>query len=128
MDSRCFKYDGNKRNYADTVKFCKSQGGNIASIHSDKENNVAINLVKEVAFLGAESDGNGNWKWNDGSKWWQPANGKHDGLGGKAETKIALYHGDKKWHDWGKGADKLSGLCAMSIASTGQVLIEWRHV
>ena len=116
MDRRCFKYDGSKRHYADSVKYCKSQGGNIASIHSDKENDAVLKIVKEVAFLGAESDGKGNWKWNDGSKWWQPANGKHDGLAGKGETKIAMYHGDKKWHDWGTGADKISVVCAMPLA------------
>ena len=112
VGDRCFKYDATNRKYADQVKYCKSQGGNVASIHSDAENDVAFKLVKAVTFIGAESDGKGNWKWNDGSKWWQPASSKHDGLRGTGETKIALYHGDKKWHDWGKGADKLSVVCA----------------
>ena len=118
VGSRCFKYDGTKRNYADQVKYCKSQGGNAASIHNDAENNAVIKLVKQTAFLGAESDGKGKWKWADGSKWWQPAKTQHDGIVGTGETKIAL-NTDKKWHDWGKGSDKLSVVCAMTIYPRG---------
>ena len=127
VGSRCFKYDGTKRNYADQVKYCKSQGGNAASIHSDAENDVAFKLVKAVTFIGAESDGKGNWKFADGSKWWQPAKTRHDGIGGTGETKIALNNGDKKWHDWGKGSDKLAVLCAMPIAPKGKAFCEEAH-
>merc|ERR1712193_233845 len=36
------------------------------------------------------------------------------GIVGTGETKIAI-NTDKKWHDWGKGSDKLSVICAMTI-------------
>ena len=97
------------------MKYCKAQKGNIASVHNNEENDALIKLAKATAFLGAESDGKGKWKWNDGSNWWQPAGTQHDGIVGKGETKIAL-NTDKKWHDWGVGADKLSVLCAMNLA------------
>ena len=108
--------DAKKRNYADSVKYCKSLDANIASIHSDKENDALIKLLKGTTYIGAESDGKGNWKWTDGSKWWQPAGTKHDGLGGKGETKIAL-NTDKKWHDWGTGKDLLGVFCAKDLKS-----------
>ena len=116
MDRRCFKIDNTKRIYANSVEYCKSQGANIASIHSDKENNAAIRLLQVTAYIGAESDGKGNWTWNDGSKWWQPDDSKHDGIVGKTETKIALNTADKKWHDWTTGSSKIGVLCAMPLA------------
>ena len=118
VDNKCFKYDAGTRNYKDSVNYCKTQGGTIASIHSNQENAVVMTLAKTVAFIGAESDGKGNWKWNDGSKWWQPAGTKHDGIVGKGETKIALVT-DKKWHDWGTGKDILGVWCAKDLTSDG---------
>ena len=108
----CFKYDAGKRNYKDSVNYCKTQGGTIASIHSDQENAVVMTLAKTVAFIGAESDGQGTWKWNDGTSWWQPASEKHDGLAGDTETRIAM-NTDNRWHDWGTGNDALGVICAV---------------
>ena len=105
-------YNSVKRRYAQSVSYCKSQGGNIASIHNDAENNVVMDLAKQNAFLGAESDGKGKWKWNDGTPWWQPASDKHDGLEGISETRIVMKSTDKKWHDWGKGYDKMAVVCS----------------
>ena len=122
VGSKCFKFDDKKRNYDDSVKFCKSQGSNIASIHSNAENDALIKLGKPTGFIGAESDGKGNWKWNDGSKWWQPAGTKHDGIAGKGETKIAL-NTDKKWHDWGTGKDLLGVWCAKDLTSGGYAVV-----
>merc|ERR1712048_645769 len=124
VENRCFKYDGTKRNFADSEKYCKSQGGNTASIHNNAENAAAIKLAKQTAFIGAESDGKGKWKWSDGSKWWQPKGTQHDGIVGKSETKIAISSSDKKWHDWGKGSDKLSVICALTIDAPAAKLEE----
>ena len=117
VDSRCFKFDETKRKYVDSVNYCQSLGSNIASIRNDKENDVISNLIKTVAYIGAESDGKGKWKWNDGTAWWQPAATKHDGIKGTDETKIAFKPGDKKWHDWEIGADNLGVVCAKDLNS-----------
>ena len=61
----------------------------IASIHSAKENGVVAKLAKTFAYIGAESDGHGHWKWDDGSKWWQPDDEDTDGLWGHSDTRIA---------------------------------------
>ena len=112
VEDRCFMYNSGKRKYAQSVIYCKSQGGNIVSIHNDAENDVVMDLVKGNAFLGAESDGRGNWKWNDGTAWWQPASDKHDGLQGFLETRIVMETTDKKWHDWGRGHNKMAVVCS----------------
>ena len=71
-----------------------------------------IKLVKQRAFIGAESDGKGNWKWNDGSKWWQPEAAANT-LQGKDEIRIIIDARNKhEWHDWGDGTDKLCVVCS----------------
>merc|ERR1739848_908302 len=124
VGSRCFKYDGNKRNYANSVNYCKSQGGNIATVYNNQENDALIQITKATAYIGAESDGKGNWKWIDGSKWWQPAGTQHDGIQGTGETKIAI-HTDKKWHDWATGDAALSVLCAKSLDDKPKAVTGW---
>ena len=116
VNNRCFRYDAGKRNYKNSVRYCKSQGGNIASIHSNKENKVVMKLAKSVAFIGAESDGRGNWEWKDGTTWWEPADDKHDGIVGASETRIAM-NTDNKWHDWGTGSDALGVICAKDLST-----------
>ena len=113
VDNKCFKYDAGKRNYRDSVNYCKAQGGKIASIHSDKENEVVMKLAETTAYIAAESDGKGNWKWADGTKWWQPATEKHDGIVGASETRIAM-NTDNRWHDWGTGEQALGVICAIT--------------
>ena len=104
-------HDGTARNYAGSASYCISQGGRLASIHNDAENEAITNLVKRTAYIGAESDGKGKWKWADGTTWWQPASGKTDGITGTSETRIAIKT-DKKWHDWETGGANLGVVCA----------------
>ena len=94
------------------MNYCNDQGANIASIHSIEENRVAIDLAKDTAYIGAESDGNSVWQWNDGSKWWKPPTEMLDSIEGQAETRIVIRISDKKWHDWNTGGDKLGVICA----------------
>ena len=95
------------------MKHCTSQGAQIASIHNDEENDAVAKLNAKYAYLGAESDGKGNWKWHDGSAWWQPA-GIEDNIRGVKETRIGL-GGDSKWYDWQKGQAQLGVVCAKSL-------------
>lgn len=110
--NKCFKYDATLRKYEDSVSYCVSQGGQIASIHSDEENEAVIKLAKTDVYIGAESDLKGNWKWTDGTPWWQPTSEKHDGLVGLSESVIIIARADTKWHDWGTGDDKSGVVCA----------------
>lgn len=115
--NRCFKLDETKRTYSNQASYCDSQGGQIASIHSNEENEAIIKLISPDrirAYIGAESDGNYNWKWSDGTTWWQPASDKlHNiaGFKGTGETRIIM-NIDNKWHDLGQGAKKRGVVCA----------------
>ena len=66
-------------------------------------------IVDCDAYIGAISDGYGNWKWIDDSPWW--ANEYNDGLEGKTETKIVWRASDNKWNDWGIGNDLEGVIC-----------------
>ena len=117
VSGRCFKYSQTGRTYSDAVKYCQSLDANIASIHSNEENDALFKVIKGITWIGAESDGKGKWRWNDGTEWWQPSGGRTDGIRGTSETKIALVNGDRKWHDWGRGTAKNGVMCAKVMTS-----------
>ena len=98
-----------KRSYKDSSKYCESKGKTIASFHSKADINLIIDQLTCNAYIGAESDGLGNWKWYDGSKWWKY--GVNDGLLGYTETKIVWVASDKKWHDWESGSSLQGVIC-----------------
>ena len=60
------------------------------------------------AYIGATSDGKGNWKWIDNSPWWAYAN--NDALKGTTETKIAMKT-NGYWNDWSVGDKDLGVIC-----------------
>ena len=111
VGKRCFKYDGDKRDWADSLKYCESQGGTLASIHNDVENKAVSGIVKTPAYLGGLGNGQGKWKWSDGSPWWQPSSDKHDGIN-NGETRLAFSPWDGKWHDWENGDAGLGVVCS----------------
>ena len=128
VGNRCFKYDTTKRDYKNSVLYCKSLGAQIASIHSDVENTIVTILIPdgETGYIGAESDGMGTWNWNDDSTWWQPADSKNDTIAEAPKNRIVINcprcNNDKKWHD--RGAGSLHGVvCAQAVTSgTGFML------
>ena len=93
----------------ESVDYCSSNGWTIASFQSDVDFNEAKAKVTCNVYIGATSDGNGNWEWVDGSPWWAYTN--NDGLTGTTETKIMWTPIDHKWIDLGTGAEKLGVIC-----------------
>ena len=83
----------------------------MASIHSDQENEAVMKLAKTTVYIAAESDGKGNWKWSDCTKWWQPTADKTDKLEGTTETRVVITT-DNKWNDWKTGGEKHGVVCA----------------
>ena len=106
-----YTVDCTERNYQDSLNYCLNNGWTIASFQSDVDINKAKDKVTCNVYIGANSDGNGNWVWNDASPWWAYAN--NDGLNGTTETKIVWRASDNKWNDWGKG-DELAGVICKS--------------
>ena len=104
-----YMVDCTERNFLDSVDYCTANGGTIASFQSDVDVNEAKDKVTCNVYIGATSDGNGNWKWIDNSPWWAYEN--NDGLPGTTETKIVWRAVDNKWNDWGTGADLMGVIC-----------------
>ena len=108
--------DCHRRTFDESVKFCKSVGHTIASFHSEEDINEAKEGLADMdycwpdygAYIGATSDGNGNWKWMDNTDWWKY--NENDGLVGTYETKI-IWKADRKWHDSGTGQLKTGVIC-----------------
>ena len=95
----------------------------IASIHNQEDNDTILGMIQAQcgtgwvgAYIGAESDGAGNWSWNDGSAWdfVSPSN---DGIRGVNETKIA-FMGNSEWHDWATGQATHGVVCQDMMVST----------
>ena len=116
-----FKVDATPRNYIDSVKYCKSQGMAIASVHSQAENDMIRPLLKTVSYLGAvETKINAKWAWTDGTPW-DYTNPSNDGLK-SSETRLAYNPGTPQWHDWGTGSDKLGVICRNVCAGPKKIL------
>ena len=98
------------RNYADSVAYCDSLGYEIASVHSDDENEEIFALITTTSYLGATSGGSGNWEWHDGSDYDYEITYSENGLLGTSETHMAIYT-DGNWHDWGTGDTTLGVVC-----------------
>ena len=99
--------DCEQRNFQDSIDYCTSLGFTISSFHSDDDINSVAESVTCTAYIGATSDGNGNWRYIDGTEWW--AYSKNDGLVGIDETKIVWRDDGTGWHDW-KTGDALNGV------------------
>ena len=81
------------------------------SIHNEEEADAVRIIARDSAYIGAESDGKGNWKWTDGSKWYLVPRNARGGTAGIHETKMAITN--QRWHDYGNGEKKLGVVCAM---------------
>lgn len=108
-------------NYVNQKQNCRKlgPGWRIASIHNNEENTAAFAACKALGnvpcYIGAYSDGNGDWRWEDGTPWWRAAN--TDGIQGRGETKIALNVNDNRWHDWAQGQAGLFVVCRKEATS-----------
>ena len=109
-----FKVDSTQRNYANSVKYCASQGMVIASIHSQTENDNVGKLLRNrgirVSYIGAtDTATNGIWTWADGTPW-DYTSPKNDGMDSQGEDHLAITS-EGKWDDWGTGGSLLGVVC-----------------
>ena len=105
-----FKVDSTQRNYADSAKYCASQGMVIASIHSQAENNNVSKLLTGASYIGAaETAKNGIWTWADGSPW-DYTSSKNDGMNNPEEDHLVIGPGGE-WDDWGTGGSLHGVVC-----------------
>jgi hypothetical protein len=120
VGTTCFWFDFlQMRDYVDSKAYCEQAGGSMASIHTQDEHDAVIDLVPghswKAAYIGAVSDGSGNFEWDDGTSWdFEDSQRETDGLGwGTDEKNVAIKN--RKWADYGNGENKLGVLCRKEI-------------
>ncbi|XP_028447514.1 galactose-specific lectin nattectin isoform X2 [Perca flavescens] len=105
--SRCFSFNFQGKSWTDAENFCKSDGGNLASVHSEEEQLFLRDFIKKVtgeakwAWIGGfDSVQEGLWMWSDGSifdyKSW--ASGQPDNADGIEHCLHMNFQGDN-WND-----------------------------
>jgi hypothetical protein len=73
-----YRFDSTKRSFDDSRSFCKSIGGDLASIHSSAVNNFILGLVgaSHPWIGGYDASGDNVFEWADGTAWdytqWYP--------------------------------------------------------
>ncbi|XP_053704513.1 galactose-specific lectin nattectin-like [Synchiropus splendidus] len=90
LENRCFLYRAEKKQWADSELECVKDGGNLLSLHSQKEYEFIRNAIKTITGSdtrvwtgGYDIVKEAEWMWTDGSKWdftaWgpgEPTNGQ----------------------------------------------------
>ncbi|XP_077369794.1 galactose-specific lectin nattectin-like [Festucalex cinctus] len=109
LNDRCFIYLHDERSFYDAERVCKVLGGNLASIYSDLENQVIIEIIREAAgtfedtWIGyADPLEEGNFIWTDGSpdNYNDFAPGQpDDGSVVDDEDCVDIEASDEHWHD-----------------------------
>lgn len=106
-----FFFDPTPRVYDQSVAYCHSQGGVIASIHSAEEQADVERITEGVAYLGATSDGQGKWSWEDGTPF-DYVHSFSDGIPGTRETRLVIRMDQYgKWNDWSTGGVRFGVVC-----------------
>merc|ERR1711872_356271 len=83
FDSECYKVFQSIKSWQDAENYCQGEGGHLASIHSEEENNFVAGLDSDSMWLGGtDVTTEGSWVWSDGSTFsfnsWNP--GQPDNL------------------------------------------------
>ncbi|XP_072227255.1 ladderlectin-like [Leuresthes tenuis] len=120
FNGRCYKYISTKMTWIDAELHCVSQGANLVSIHSRKEENFVKHLIRSfdpaerVKWIGlTDCQKNGAWLWSDGSKFdfkfWNK--GQPNNSGGSQDCVQTNWGKNKKWNDV-KCSNKYAFVCA----------------
>jgi len=104
-------------------RWCQAFGGELASIHTQEDNEKILGLLAgSSAWIGAQGTNCEtaaelcDWTWEDGDSWTSPSSMgvANDGLnhnnGRLRETRICI-HSDKRWHDWTHGTCPKGVVC-----------------
>uniref|UniRef100_A0A3Q3KAZ2 C-type lectin domain-containing protein n=2 Tax=Monopterus albus TaxID=43700 RepID=A0A3Q3KAZ2_MONAL len=108
FNGRCYKYVATAMTWADAELHCVSEGTNLVSIHSLKEQNFVKALVKKFnqaerhIWIGlSDTHKQGRWMWSDGSAvyfvFWNV--GEPNNAGGNEHCVHGTLSLDMKWND-----------------------------
>lgn len=103
--------------FDEAVAYCNSTGREIASVHSQDENDIVLHIATannvdgSKFYLGATSDGAGTWTWRDSSAWdYVPPADARDDLNSASQTRIVVVSNDDAWRDWQPGPQQTFGV------------------
>ncbi|XP_039674876.1 galactose-specific lectin nattectin-like [Perca fluviatilis] len=107
LGSRCFIFNFQGKNWIDAEIFCLSLGGNLASVHSEKEHSFLRDFIRRVTGAnktswigGFDSAKEGVWQWTDGSKFdYKPWGAGEPNNRGGAEHCLEMNFKEKVWND-----------------------------
>ncbi|XP_034721924.1 type-2 ice-structuring protein-like [Etheostoma cragini] len=113
---RCFFLEKARRTWANAQQFCKTIGGNLASIHSAEEYNHLQQMTSEPTWIGGSAcQEETNWFWTDGTTldftFWCPAQPDNT----KEQCCLQMNTGvGQCWDDVGCSSMQQS-ICVMSL-------------
>uniref|UniRef100_A0A8C1JDR0 C-type lectin domain-containing protein n=1 Tax=Cyprinus carpio TaxID=7962 RepID=A0A8C1JDR0_CYPCA len=114
---RCFKVFNDPKSWKDAEVTCLNHGGNLASVHNNKEHAFIKNLVsssKPFWIGGYDAVSEGTWFWSDGSKMnFRLWNAGEPNNSVEEHCIEANYGGLGYWNDQQCG-DQLSFVCAIA--------------
>ncbi|XP_044026912.1 lactose-binding lectin l-2-like [Siniperca chuatsi] len=108
FNGRCYKYVATRMTWADAELHCVSDGANLVSIHSLKEENFVKSLIKNFdhaqgdTWIGlSDIQKEGGWMWSDGSAvnfvYWNVR--EPNNSGGNEHCGHTNFGTDLKWND-----------------------------
>ncbi|XP_041103278.1 lactose-binding lectin l-2-like [Polyodon spathula] len=108
FNGQCYHYYSVTKTWADAELHCLSLGGNLASVHSDDDNQFIQDLIKSnekkvsLTWLGgSDCFKEGSWVWTDGSKWdyshWNKNEPNNQGVENCLHTN---WGGSGGWNDY----------------------------
>ena len=113
FDDKCYKLLDEPLTWFDANKTCNEDGGNLASIQTDEENNFIFELAGEnpVSLGGNDLDTEGTWTWSDEREWGEFINwGENEPNNIEGEHCIEIRHFNGRWNDYNCG-QKLKAVC-----------------
>jgi len=108
FEGKCFQAVVEKLDWISARAFCKSEGGELASIHSSQENSFVKDLVRAVGIEdlfwlgGTDSESETVWQWSDGTPW-DYQDHYFTSSGGEAKNCLIIdyTHGTSRLGSWG---------------------------
>ena len=102
------RFYAEKKTWAEAEAYCQEEGGHLASVLSEDEQQEVEALAEGPVWLGAtDKEREGVWQWTDGSLWnytkWvltDATSGKRAGDRGTDNNCAIMLGSNKDWSDW----------------------------
>ena len=116
---------------AESQSYCESQGGYLATITNQEEQNFVEGLaassgLTHVTLGGTDLGHEGTWVWMNGETWgysnWDP--GEPNNGHGNAQSYLQLYLYNGKWDDFYGGWDNFTDIKDRFVCEWGDISVD----